>query len=57
MAEKQARTDRSNTEMDTEAAGEAGTSQSQSRHKKEHMINIYLMDSDEEAIVDFVKDH
>ena len=32
-----------------------GTSQSQC--KKGHMTNIYLIDSDEEAIVDFVKDH
>ena len=36
---------------------EAGTYQSHSRHKKGHMTNIYLMDSDEEAVVDFVKDH
>ena len=26
-------------------------------HKKGHMTNIYLTDSDEEAIVDLVKDH
>ena len=38
--------------MDTEAGGEVGTSQSHSRS----MTNIYPMDSDEEAIVDFVKD-
>ena len=42
--------------MDTEARGEAGTSQSQSRHKKGHMANIYLTDSDGESIY-FVKDH
>ena len=30
--------------------------QSQSRHKNRHMTNIYLTDSIEEAIVDFVKD-
>ena len=42
--------------MDTEDR-EAGISQSESRHKKGHMTNIYLIDSDEEAIVDFVKDH
>ena len=41
--------------MDTEAGGEANTSQS--RHKKGHMMNIYLTASDDEAIVDFVKDH
>ena len=34
-----------------------GISQSQSRHKKGHMVNIYWTDSDEEAIVFFVKDH
>ena len=34
VAKKHARTDRSDTEMDTEGEGEAGTSQSQSRHKK-----------------------
>ena len=33
MAEKPTRTDRSDTEMDTEAGGEAGTSPSHSRHK------------------------
>ena len=43
--------------MNTEAGGETGISQSQSRHKKGHVTNIYLTDSDEEAIMDFVKDH
>ena len=43
--------------MDTEGGGESVTSQSHSRHKKGHMTNIYLKDSDAEAIVDFVKDH
>ena len=33
-----------------------GTSQSQSLHKKGHRMT-FLTDSDEEAIVDFVKDH
>ena len=56
-AEKHARTDKSDTEMDSEAGGKAGTSQSQSRHKKEHITNIYLTDSYEESIEDFVKDH
>ena len=51
--EKSPRTERSDTE--TEAGGEAGTSQS--CYKKVHMTNIYLTVSDEEAIVDFVKDH
>ena len=55
MAEKCVMTDKSDTEI--EAGGEAGTSQSQSRYEKVHMTNIYLTDSDEEAIVDFVKDH
>ena len=43
--------------MHTDGGGEAGTSQSQSRHKKGHMMNIYLTDSDDKAIVDFVKDY
>ena len=55
VAKKHAMTDRSDTEMDTEAGGEAGTSQSHSRHKKGHMTNIYMTDSDEEAIVDFMR--
>ena len=29
---------------------------SQSRYKKGHMTNVYLTDSDQEAIVDFMKD-
>ena len=41
--------------MDTEGGGEVGTSQLQSKHKMGHMTNIYLMDSNEEAVVDFVK--
>ena len=51
MAERHASTDKSDTEKDTETAEEAGTSQSHSRQKKEHMTNIKLTDSDEEAIV------
>ena len=35
---------------------EAGRFQSQSRQKKMHIMIIYLTDSDEEAIVDFVED-
>ena len=54
LAKKHARTDRNDTEMDTEGEGEAGTSQSNSRHKKGHMTNIYLIDSDEEVIMDFL---
>ena len=57
VIKKHARTDRSGTEIDTEGGGEADTSQSYSRPKKGHMTNIYLTDSDEEAIVHFVKDH
>ena len=55
VAEKHVRRDKSDREIDTEA-GEAGTSQLISRHKKRHMTNIHLMDSDKEAIVDFEKD-
>ena len=36
---------------------EESTSEAHSRHKKGHMTNIYLTDSHEEAVVDFVKDH
>ena len=52
MAEKLARTDKSNTEMDTctEGEREVGTSQLHSRHKKGHFTNMDLLDSDEEAI-------
>ena len=53
VEETRARTDRSDTET---AAGEEVAS-SQSRYKKGHMTNIYLTDSDKEAIVNFVNDH
>ena len=49
VAETLAKTDKSDTEMDTKGGGEVGTSQSQSRHKKGQVTNIYLTDSDEEA--------
>ena len=54
MPEKSERTDRSDTEMDTytEGGGKVGTSQLHSMHKKGHITNTYLTDSDEEAIVD-----
>ena len=52
--EKRPRRERSDAETEA-AGGEAGMSQS--RYKKGHMTNIYLADSDEKAIVDFVKDH
>ena len=44
LSEKYARTDKSDTEIDTcsEGGGEADTFQSHSRHKKGHMTNIYL---------------
>ena len=51
------RTEWSESEMDRAGGGEAGTSQLQFRCKKGHMANIYLTDSEEETIVDFVKDH
>ena len=54
VAEKCPRTERSDTEMDTESGREAGTSLLQSRHKKGFMTNIYLTHSDKEAIVDSV---
>ena len=57
VAEKRPITERNESEMDTEDGGEAGTSQSQSRHEKEYMMKIYLTDLDKQAIVDFVKDH
>ena len=56
-SKKCARIDRSDTEMHTEGGGEAGTCESQPRHKKGHMTNIHLTDLDEEAIVDIVKAH
>ena len=56
VAEKRARTARSDTEMDREAGGEVGTSHLHSRLKKGHMTNICLTNSDEEAFVDFIKD-
>ena len=44
--------------MDTGGGGEAGAStECLSRHEKGYMMIIYLTDSDEEAFVDFVKDH
>ena len=52
VAAKHARTARRDTEMDTEAGEEALTSKSHSKQKNGHMANIYLTDSDEEAIVD-----
>ena len=40
-----------------EGGGEPSTSQSQSRCRKGCRMNIYLTDSDDKAIVDFVKGH
>ena len=48
--------DISDTEIVTEG-GDVSTSQSHSRQKKRYMTNISLTDSDEEAIVDSVKDY
>ena len=53
--EKRPGTEQSDTETEA-AGGEAGTS-SQSCYKKGHMTNIFLTDSAEEAIADFVKGH
>ena len=52
--EKRPRTERSDTETEA-AGGKAGTSHS--CYKKGHMTNVFITDSDQEAIVDFVKDH
>ena len=57
MAEKRSRTERRESEMNTEGGREAGTSQLQSRLSQKRMTNIYLTDSEEEAFVDLVKDH
>ena len=58
VAKKRTSTERSETEMDTEGGGETSTfTECQSRRKKGHMTKIYLTDSDDEAIVDFVKDY
>ena len=55
VAKKHTRTNRNKTKMDTETGGDA--SMLHSRQKKGHMTNMYLMDSDDETIVDFAKDH
>ena len=51
------RAERSESEMGQEGGGKVGTSQSQSTYKKGHMTYKHLTNSDEEVIVDFVKDH
>ena len=51
---KRPRTEKRYTEAYS-VGGQAG--QSQSQYKKGHITNIYLTNSDSEAIVDFVKDH
>ena len=54
--QKRPRTGRSASEMDT--GWEASTSiEFISRCKKRHMLNIYLTDSHEEAILELVRDH
>ena len=51
VVEKYARTDRSDTEMDTDAGGEAGTHQLYPKQKKGHIYETdYKTDSDKEAI-------
>ena len=59
MAEKRQRTERNESNIDTEDGGEASqrSIQSQSRHKEGHMRNLYLTDSDKKTVVDFVEDH
>ena len=58
VAIKRPKTERSESEMDTEGGGEARTStECQSRYRKGHITNIYLIDSDEWTIVHFGKDH
>ena len=54
--EKRQRTERSETEIELEAAGETSYSSSQLHRKKGKMTNIFLTDSDEEVIVYLVKD-
>ena len=44
VAEKRERTDKTDIEMNTEAGGEADTSQLHSRHKKGPITHIYLTD-------------
>ena len=56
-AEKHAKTNRSDIEMDTEDGGETGTSKSHSRHKKGHMANIYLWTKIRRLLWNFVKDN
>ena len=54
MVEIRQRIDRNECGMDTEGRGEGSqtATQCQSRGKKINMMNIYLTDSDDEAIVD-----
>ena len=56
---KRPRTERSEREIDRECGEEASQTSTEclSRCKKGHKRNTYLTDSDEEAIVDFVKGH
>ena len=56
MAEKHAMTDRCDTGMVTEAGEEVGTL-NYTQGRRRGFRNIYPKDSDEEAIMDFVKDH
>ena len=57
VAKKCARTDRSDTDLDTEGGGGVSTFQSHSRNKNGDLTNIYLTDSDEEVIVKFFRNN
>ena len=57
MAEKHARTDKSDTKMDTEAGGGRANLSHVPRQKKGHMTNIYLADSEKGGSCGLAKDH
>ena len=59
MAEKHAKTDESDTEMDicTEAGGEAADLRRTQDTRRGYMTNMYLSDSDKEAIVNYEGPH
>ena len=57
VAEKHARTDRSDTEMDNAQRVEERRAHLSRIQDSRRGTNIYLIDSDEESIVDIVKDH
>ena len=59
VAGKRRRNDLSESKMDTDGGGDSRqrATDRQSSSKKGHLMNIYLTDSDEETVVDSVKDH